>query len=324
MKIKTFSLFALMLLASLVTGCGPGTPDTTAQVTQAEQTVVMLLATDTPLPTHTATATPAATPTPTPTATPTPPPTRTHTPTATPTPTARPTRTPTPSRTPTSTPSPTPCLPHAGFVADVTIPDGTQFQSGERFTKTWRIGSDGCAAWPAGSAWVFISGEQMGAPDSVAVPETSLGSTADISVDMIAPNTPGAYKSTWQMQSPDGTPIADSAYVMIVVPAPTPTPASCPANPALVAVINELAIQLTVSINGPQNGSVVLPANSTKRICVIPGDYSFTAQASGYNPLTGAKSFHSDDCQCWWFYSGFQMHPICNCSSNPADYFPLP
>lgn len=324
---KLGALLTLLCLIGLVSmACTSPSTDDDALATQvaatvyAEQTVVASLATDTPSPSPTATTTPTLTPTATPTSTPTATPTPTHTPTRTPTPT----RTHTPTAAPTATPSPTPCLPHAGFVADVTIPDGTQFQPGERFTKTWRIGSDGCAAWPAGATWAFVSGEQMGAPESVPVPETPLGGTADISVEMIAPNAPGTYKSIWQMHGPDGTPIDDSAYVMIVVPAPTPIPASCPANPALVSVINELSIQLTVSLTGPQSGSVVLPANSTRRICVIPGDYNFTARASGYNPLTGTKNFHSGDCQCWWFYSGVKVHPLCNCSSNQADYFPLP
>jgi hypothetical protein len=50
------------------------------------------------------------------------------------------------------------------------------------------------------------------------VPNTPLGSTADISVDMVAPETPGTYKGTWQMQTPDGAAFGDQAYLMIVVP----------------------------------------------------------------------------------------------------------
>jgi hypothetical protein len=154
------------------------------------------------------------------------------TPTRTPTPTATPTRTPTPTRLPTHTLTPTPCLPGASFVADVTVPDGTNYLPGEGFTKTWRIRSSGCAAWPDGSTWVFASGEQMGAPGSVPVPDTPLNGTADISVSMIAPSSPGDYKGYWQMQTPDGFRFGEQVYVMIVVSAPTPTPP--PTGPANV------------------------------------------------------------------------------------------
>ena len=44
----------------------------------------------------------------------------------------------------------------------------------------------------------------MGAPNSVPVPDTPLGDTADISVSMIAPDSISDYKCFWQMQTPDG------------------------------------------------------------------------------------------------------------------------
>ncbi len=139
-------------------------------------------------------------------------------PTRTPT-TRPPTRTPTttPTRAPTRTPTPTPCLPDARFAADVTVPDGTAFDMGAAFTKAWRMLSDGCAPWPEGTTWAFVSGARMGAPPSIPVPDTPLGSTVDLSVDMVAPDAPGTYKGTWQMQLADGTPLGDQAYVMIVV-----------------------------------------------------------------------------------------------------------
>jgi hypothetical protein len=216
---KLVLLSAILFLAPLLlAACKPGSADESTQATQgaataqAEQTVAVLLATDTPLPTNT--PTPTSTSTSTPTLTPTPMPTQT--PTATSTPTSTPTHTPTPTLTPT------PCLPNATFAEDVTVPDGTVFQTGQAFTKTWRMASDGCAPWPAGTTWVFISGDQMGAPASVPVPETPLGSSADIAVEMVAPDEPGTYQGTWQMQAPDGTPFGDAAYIQVVVEWPPP------------------------------------------------------------------------------------------------------
>ena len=138
-------------------------------------------------------------------------PTQTHTPS----PTGTPTRTRTPSPTRTSTP--TPCLPHASFVEDVTVPEGTALEVGEPFTKVWRIASDGCAPWPAGSTWAFVSGDRMGAPASVPVPDTPLGSLVDISVGLVAPDASGTYDGNWQMQDPDGTPFGEQADVVVNV-----------------------------------------------------------------------------------------------------------
>jgi hypothetical protein len=150
------------------------------------------------------------------------------TPTKAPTSTRQPTRTPratpteTPTRAPTHTPTPTPCLPHASFAADVTIPDGTAFDMGTPFSKVWRMVSDGCAPWPAGTTWAFVSGDQMSAPASVPVPETALGSTVDIAVDMVAPGASGTHQGVWQMQLAGGTPFGDQALVVINVNVPPP------------------------------------------------------------------------------------------------------
>jgi len=209
MYVKKALVFCIIVFA--LSGCGSvSTPAPAPTNTSAPMST----------PTHTSTPTLTRTPMPTPSNTPT----RTNTPTLTPSRTATPTRTPTPTRAPTNTPTPTPCLPGVSFVADVTVPDGTTFLPGEGFTKTWRVRSSGCAAWPAGSTWAFVSGEQMGAPNSVPVPDTPLGGTADISVSMIAPDSLGDYKGFWQMQTPDGVRFGDQVYVMIAVSAPTPTP----------------------------------------------------------------------------------------------------
>ena len=173
-------------------------------------------------PTNTFTPEPTNTPTSEPTDTPTLEPTDTPTPEPTDTPTPEPTDTPTPMPTATYTPTPTPCLPDADFVEDVTVPDGTVFGPGERFSKTWRLLSSGCAPWPAGTTWIFVSGAQMGAPGGITVPNTSLGSTADIAVEMVAPEAPGTYTGYWQMRDSDGTPFGDQALVMIVVPTQPP------------------------------------------------------------------------------------------------------
>ncbi len=170
-------------------------------------------------PSATPTSTPSATPTSTPSATPTSTPTRTPSATPTRTPSATPTRTPsaTPSSTPTRTPSATPtpsvvAMPtmdvscnRALFVADVTIQDYAVLHAGEAFTKTWRIRNVGTCTWTTAYRLVFVRGEKMSAPDFITLPVDVLpGQSIDLSVNLVAPVTPGRHQGYWQLQSADG------------------------------------------------------------------------------------------------------------------------
>lgn len=127
---------------------------------------------------------------------------------------------------PGETPVPPPCTNDSAFVSDVTVPDGTQVQPGARVDKVWRLRNTGTCEWGAGYRWVYVSGERMGSPDSVAVPATAPGQEADLRVVFTAPGIPGTYTSRWQMQAPDGTGFGTVAVLSIVVRplAPTVTP----------------------------------------------------------------------------------------------------
>jgi len=173
-----------------------------------------------------------ATPTPgQPTATPGEP-TATPTVTSTPVP-GMPTATWTPEVvTETPTTVPTVCTLDAAFVADVTVPDGTVFEPGARIDKIWRIRNSGSCPWESGYTWVFVSGEQMGAAASQAVPAVAAGGNVDIGVTMYAPSTPGTYTGYWRMKSPGGQVFGQTCSVGIVVSSPaTATPTATPTSP---------------------------------------------------------------------------------------------
>jgi predicted RecA/RadA family phage recombinase len=162
-------------------------------------------------------------------------PTATPTVTSTPAP-GMPTATWTPvGITETPTAAPTVCTLDAAFVADVTVPDGTVFSPGAQIDKIWRIRNSGNCPWESGYTWVFVSGDQMGAAPSQAVPATAAGGNVDIGVTMYAPAAPGTYTGYWRMKSSDGQVFGQTCSVQIVVPAPatatptaTPTPTETP------------------------------------------------------------------------------------------------
>jgi hypothetical protein len=93
----------------------------------------------------------------------------------------------------------------AQFVTDVTVPDGTIFQPGATFTKTWRLKNIGTCTWTTSYSMVFVSGTQMGSTTSVSMPgNVAPGQTVDVSVPMTAPNTAGNYTGYWKFKNPSG------------------------------------------------------------------------------------------------------------------------
>jgi hypothetical protein len=160
---------------------------------------------------------------------------------------------------PTSAPQPTDkpvddvvgeggCALNAGYVTDVTIPDNTTLGSGDGFVKTWRIRNSGTCDWGSGFKLMFVDGDHMGGPGSVAVNATAAGGTTDVSVNLTAPSSPGTYRGNWRLQADTGTFFGSTFYVQIVVPdsateepvvEPTKEPAAEPTDtplPDLVVV----------------------------------------------------------------------------------------
>jgi uncharacterized protein YkwD len=127
---------------------------------------------------------------------------------------------------PTNSPN---CKNLATFLEDVTVEDNANFKAGETFTKIWRFRNDGSCTWTSQYHLVFDSGDQMGSPVSTPLDLTPPGSELDVSVDMVAPATDGAYTAVFKLQDPDGEtfPIGaiESVWVKITVGAGSPSTA---------------------------------------------------------------------------------------------------
>jgi len=92
------------------------------------------------------------------------------------------------------------------FVADLTVPDGTVYKPGEKFTKTWRLLNAGTSTWTLGYALVFASGEQMGGVSATNLTvEVAPGKTVDLSVGLTAPDNEGKHTGYWQLRNAAGT-----------------------------------------------------------------------------------------------------------------------
>lgn len=120
------------------------------------------------------------------------------------TPEAQPTSTPTQDEGENETVS-IDCSEKMAFFADVTVPDGTMFDQGESFTKTWRFRNEGTCTWTSDYAIIFHSGDIMSAPIEVPFPGTTEpGELADISVEMKAPTRGGQHISNWEFKNQAG------------------------------------------------------------------------------------------------------------------------
>jgi hypothetical protein len=144
----------------------------------------------------------------------------------------------------------------AVFVSDITVPDDTIVNADEKFTKTWRFKNTGTCTWNNSYKFVFIGGDKMGAVDSITLPSNvAPGQTIDISIDLIAPSTPGTYKGIWSFEDNTGQQfgLGSSANGQIwvqvkVVLAPTNTPTPLPESTQTGEPPSEPTIRPTVAI----------------------------------------------------------------------------
>ncbi|MFN2191985.1 MAG: NBR1-Ig-like domain-containing protein [Candidatus Promineifilaceae bacterium] len=136
------------------------------------------------------------------------------------------------TRTPTATPIPVPptatafvCTNSAALIADVTVPDSTEFAPNTGFNKTWRIKNTGTCTWDGRYRLIHHGGSMLGAiTKSLPLPaRTAPGQTIDITLSLVSPAVSGTYQSDWMLQDPLGRPFgvgrsSSPFWVKIVVP----------------------------------------------------------------------------------------------------------
>ena len=126
-------------------------------------------------------------------------------------------------------PSATPgCVMSAAFVADVTIPDGSDIAPGSQFVKTWRIKNSGTCGWGTGVTAVFVEGNQLGGPSIVSIAPTGAGGTRDVSITLKAPASPGDYKGKWQVRASSGAVLTGLTVSIVIAATPTPAVTASP------------------------------------------------------------------------------------------------
>jgi hypothetical protein len=97
----------------------------------------------------------------------------------------------------------TPICDQAQFIKDVTIPDGTEFDPNETFTKKWQVKNVGTCTW-SGYSLVFDTGDAMGGPASKPIGSVAPGQEVVLEVDLVAPSSADSYRGYWRIKNSAG------------------------------------------------------------------------------------------------------------------------
>jgi hypothetical protein len=105
----------------------------------------------------------------------------------------------------------------AGYVSDVTIPDGSVLAPGETFTKTWELLNTGSCTWRKVYTITFVGGDDMDGSGTDIDQSVDPGEQADVSVSLTAPDDEGTYTGYWRLSNSEGTVFGERVFVQIVV-----------------------------------------------------------------------------------------------------------
>jgi len=206
----------------------------------------------------------------------------------TPFPTNQPTVTPLP---PVSTVTPPVCWDGMKFVADVTFADNNMksppfITPGEGFVKTWRVQNTGTCTWTPNYKLLYaygnIAGAQMSGQPLFIPGNVAPGQTVDLSVTLIAPQTPLTYQGFWQIENASGGRFGQTIWVGITTLKDQATP---------VASGTSIGNTCVVTLTGPTN--------------IIPVGSDFDAVWTVKNTSGADWSTNSVD---YKYLSGTEMH----------------
>lgn len=244
-------------------------------------------------------------------------------PTATPVPATN-----TPVPTATATALPVTYCDWMAFVSDITVPDGTSFQPGETFVKTWRIKNRGTCTWTPDYTLAFNGGDQLGVTTSVRLPGyVAPGQYIDVSVTFTAPNTPGSYKGYWIMRNTAGALFGTSdkantpIYVDIRVRQSDPLPHGTVSGN--LCYPSEFNPPMTLYIENAHTGDriqiAIAESQYVYQVLVPAGRYYAYAWAPGYS-LEGAYT-HDNGLMKSFFVEGGKETPFINlCNWGPYGH----
>ncbi len=182
------------------------------------------------------------------------------------------------------------CADAAAFVADVTIPDGSEVIGGSPFNKSWRVRNAGACTWgPTYSVSRTSTSAGFSAPSTAQIAASvNPGDSADLSVPMTAPAAPGQYSASYRLRAPDGTLFGPSLTIAYGVPGAI-APSGCVGAPVIASFtaerLNPTSNQFTLRWGPVSNADRVELDNGIGGVAA-PGERSVTIAANKTYRLT--------------------------------------
>jgi hypothetical protein len=109
------------------------------------------------------------------------------------------------------------CSDNLVYIADQTIPDGTEVSPGAALDKQWEVENQGTCNWGDNYRLKLIAGPELSAPAEQALYPARSGTRPIIRVQFTAPQEVGNYRSAWQAFTPTDDPFGDPIFIEIVV-----------------------------------------------------------------------------------------------------------
>jgi hypothetical protein len=106
---------------------------------------------------------------------------------------------------------------NAAYIEDVTIPDNTHLDPGQKFTKTWLVQNTGTCPWSTSYKLVHVDGLAMDGAETFVPLQVPPGQQTQLSVDMKAPTSSGQYYGRWRLENANNAPFGSILTVVIKV-----------------------------------------------------------------------------------------------------------
>jgi hypothetical protein len=110
---------------------------------------------------------------------------------------------------------------NSAYVRDIGTADGTILKPGQKFAKGWLIQNTGTCNWGVGYHLVRVGGNTDFGGDMFVIRSSDhivlAGTIAEISINLIAPKTPGTYEARYQMYTNLDIPFGTGMTVAVQV-----------------------------------------------------------------------------------------------------------
>lgn len=93
-------------------------------------------------------------------------------------------------------------------------------EPGETLDKRWLVENSGTCNWDHRFSLRLIAGLNMGVETEMSLFPARSGTQSEVRIQFTAPPDPGAYRSAWQAQDPQGNFFGDPIFIEVVVPNP--------------------------------------------------------------------------------------------------------